>query len=205
MDELGEFPSTVLDNLRQPLEEGVIRVSRAAAKATFPARVLLVGAMNPCPCGEGAGHGTCRCSTHAALRYARKVSAPLLDRFDLRIEVGRPDVGDLLSPPAGESTAAVAARVAAARDRAARRGVEANAELASSRLQDEAPFDDGALRLVEQSLRLGRLTGRGLDAVRRVALTVADLAEESPPLTIDHVSAAMSLRVTPSFVAGRAA
>jgi len=205
MDELGEFPASVLDNLRQPLEEGVIRVSRAAAKATFPARVLLVGAMNPCPCGEGAGHGACRCSPQAALRYARKVSGPLLDRFDLRVEVGRPDVGDLLSPPAGEETAVVAARVVAARARAAHRGVAFNAELTSSRLADEAPFDDSAVRLVEHALRIGRLTGRGLDAVRRVALTVADLLEQAPPLTVDHVSAAMTLRTTPSFVAGRAA
>jgi magnesium chelatase family protein len=83
LDELGEFPAVVLDSLRQPLEEGVVRVARAAAAVTYPARFLLVGAMNPCPCGEAASPGACRCSDAARQRYQRRLSAPLLDRFDL--------------------------------------------------------------------------------------------------------------------------
>ena len=89
-------------------------MARAAAKVTFPARVLLVAAMNPCPCGEGAVPGACRCTAAARARYARRLSGPLVDRFDLRVEVGRPDVADLLSEVGGEATSAVAARVAAA-------------------------------------------------------------------------------------------
>jgi magnesium chelatase family protein len=205
LDELGEFHPTVLDNLRQPLEEGIIRVSRAVSKATFPARVLLVGAMNPCPCGQGGPTGSCRCLPPVRLRYARRVSGPLLDRFDLRVEVARPDVGDLLAPPEGEPTWKVAARVATARARATARGVPTNAELPAWRVEDETPLSTAATRLVERALGTGRLTGRGLAAVRRVALTVADLLGEDVPLGADHVSTALALRATPNFVTGRTA
>jgi magnesium chelatase family protein len=205
LDELGEFDPVVLDNLRQPLEEGVVRIARAAAKVTFPARLLLVAAMNPCPCGEGGAPGACRCSPTARARYARRVSGPLVDRFDLRIEVGRPDVAELLSTDPTESTGAVAARVAGARAAAARRGVPANAHLPAWRLDEVAPLDRAALRLVERQLRAGRLTGRGLSGVRRVARTIADLAGHAGPLGVDHVSTALALRAEPAFLDGRAA
>jgi len=205
LDELGEFDPVVLDNLRQPLEEGVIRVARAAAKVTFPARILLVAAMNPCPCGEGATPGACRCTPAARARYARRLSGPLIDRFDLRVEVGRPDVAALLSADAGESTAAAAHRVAAARSLAAERGVAANAQLPAWRLDDVAVLDRPATRLVERNLRAGRLTGRGLGGVRRVARTIADLGEHDGPLGVGHVSAALALRAEPTFLDGRAA
>ena len=122
LDEMAEFPRAVLDALRQPLEEGVVRVSRARASVCFPARFLLVGATNPCPCGEGGPAGACRCPELVRQRYNRRLSGPLLDRFDLRVVVSRPDVADLLGGPPGESTAVVAARVAAARERARTRG-----------------------------------------------------------------------------------
>jgi magnesium chelatase family protein len=205
LDELGEFEPTVLDNLRQPLEEGVIRVARAAAKVTFPARVLLVGAMNPCPCGEGTVPGACRCTPAARARYARRLSGPLVDRFDLRVEVGRPDVTDLLSEVGGESTLMVAERVAAARALAADRGVLGNAHLPAWRLDEMAALDRPATRLVERTLRTGRLTGRGLGRVRRVARTIADLGGHDGPLGSEHVSAALALRAEPSFLDGRAA
>jgi magnesium chelatase family protein len=205
LDEMGEFDPVVLDNLRQPLEEGVIRVARAAARVTFPARVLLVGAMNPCPCGQGAVAGGCRCTPSARARYARRLSGPLVDRFDLRVEVGRPDVAELLSGASGESTAAVAARVAAVRGRAAERGVAGNGYLPAWRLDELAPLDRPATRLVERTLRSGRLTGRGLGRVRRVARTVADLTGHDGPLSTDHVSAALALRAEPAFLTGRAA
>ena len=204
LDELGEFDPVVLDSLRQPLEEGTIRVSRASAKVTFPARVLLVAAMNPCPCGEGAVPGGCRCTPAARSRYARRLSGPLVDRFDLRVEVGRPEVADLLADGSGEPTAAVAARVAAARELAASRGVPANAQLPAWRLDEVAPLDRGATRPVERRLREGRLTGRGLGGVRRVARTVADLAGHTGPLGVEHVSAALALRCEPLFLEGRA-
>ncbi|MDP9420187.1 MAG: YifB family Mg chelatase-like AAA ATPase, partial [Actinomycetota bacterium] len=105
MDELAEFARHVLDALRQPLEEGVVRVCRARASVVYPARFLLVGAMNPCPCGEGGPPGSCRCSPAARSRYTARVSGPLLDRFDLRIEVARPEPAALLSGPPGECSA----------------------------------------------------------------------------------------------------
>ncbi len=205
LDELGEFEPAVLDNLRQPLEEGVIRVARAAAKVAFPARLLLVAAMNPCPCGEGAVPGGCRCTPSARARYARRLSGPLVDRFDLRVEVGRPDVAELLSSSTGESTAQVASRVAAARAVACGRDVAANAQLPAWRLDDVAALDRPATRLVERTLRAGRLTGRGLGGVRRVARTIADLAGHDGPLAVEHVSAALALRADPTFLQGRAA
>lgn len=205
LDEMGEFDPVVLDNLRQPLEEGVIRVARATAKVAFPARLLLVGAMNPCPCGEGAVPGACRCTPSARARYARRLSGPLIDRFDLRVEVGRPEVSALLSATAGESTAEVAERVARARALADERGVAVNAHLPAWRLDDVATLDRPATHLVERTLRAGRLTGRGLGGVRRVARTVADLAGHDGALAVEHVSAAMALRADPTFLDGRAA
>ena len=205
LDELGEFDPVVLDNLRQPLEEGVIRVSRAAAKVTFPAQVLLVGAMNPCPCGEGGAPGSCRCSPASRARYARRLSGPLVDRFDLRVEVGRPEADHLLSDERAESTASVAARVAEARSRAARRGTPVNAQLPPWRLDEVAALDRPAQRLVERTLRAGRLTGRGLDGIRRVARTIADLAGQDGPLDASHVSTALALRAEPTFLDGRVA
>jgi magnesium chelatase family protein len=205
LDELGEFDPSVLDNLRQPLEEGVIRVARASAKVTFPARLLLVAAMNPCPCGEGVAPGSCRCTPSARARYARRLSGPLVDRFDLRVEVGRPDVAELLSGGMGESTADVARRIAQAREVAAGRGSTVNARLPAWRLDDVAKLDRPATSLVERALRAGRLTGRGLGGVRRVARTIADLAGHEGVLCVEHVSAALALRAEPTFLDGRAA
>jgi magnesium chelatase family protein len=205
LDELGEFEPAVLDNLRQPLEEGVIRVARASAKVAFPARLLLVAAMNPCPCGEGGAPGTCRCTPSARARYARRLSGPLVDRFDLRVELGRPDVAELLSATTGETTAEVAARVALARAIANGRGTALNAQLPAWRLDEVAALDRPATGLVERTLRAGRLTGRGLGGVRRVARTIADLAGHDGPLGVEHVSAALALRAEPTFLDGRAA
>jgi magnesium chelatase family protein len=193
LDELGEHRPVVLDCLRQPLEEGVIRIHRAVGSACLPARFLLVAAMNPCPCGEGGG-SRCRCQAAERLRYARRLSGPLLDRFDLRVHVPRADPGQLLGPAAGEPTAAVAARVAAARRRSTERGFIANALLPGARLDDVAPLDRGARRLLSDLLVQGGLSARGLHRVRRVALTVADLEGAEPPLTEQHVGTALGLR-----------
>lgn len=195
LDEMGEFPATVLDTLRQPLEEGLVRVCRARATVEFPARFLLVGAMNPCPCGEGFAPGACRCSDQARARYATRLSGPLLDRFDLRVPVGRPEVQELLGEVAQESTAVVAARVASARERASARGVVFNAELPAGRLDELAPLSAAAERLLERRLRLGTLSARGLHRVRRVARTLADLEEGGDHLQVEHVAAALELRV----------
>lgn len=197
LDELGEFPPHVLDALRQPLEQGSIRISRAAASVVLPAHFLLVAAMNPCPCGEANRPGYCRCSDRERARYRRRLSGPLLDRFDLRIDVTRPDTNRLLGGEPGASTATVAARVAAARARAADRGVRCNAELADARLEAATPLDTGATALLDTALRVGSLTARGLTRVRRLALTIADLAGAEAPLTAEHVGMALALRSEP--------
>lgn len=200
LDEVAEFSTDVLDSLRQPLEEGIVRVVRAEARVTFPARFLLVAAMNPCPCGEAGRPGACRCSDHALARYRRRLSGPLLDRFDLRVDVERPAVDELLGGRPGEPTALVASRVAAVRELARRRGVRGNAELDAAALDRFAPLTPAALGRLDAALRAGRLSARGLQRVRRVARTLADLDGRDGPVREGDVSLAMQLRVEPSFL-----
>ncbi|MEO6987969.1 MAG: YifB family Mg chelatase-like AAA ATPase [Aquihabitans sp.] len=205
LDELAEFPPSVLDALRQPLESGSINVSRAHFQVEMPARFLLVAAMNPCPCGEAGRPGRCRCPEGLLVRYRRRLSGPLLDRFDLRVEVLRPEVEELLGGDGGESTAVVAARVVEARLRAAARGVRANSQLAGQELDSWAPLTDGAHDLLATALRTGRLSARGLARVRRVGLTIADLSGHEGPLTAGHVGTALHLRAEVTGAAGMAA
>ncbi|MCB0994791.1 MAG: YifB family Mg chelatase-like AAA ATPase [Acidimicrobiales bacterium] len=201
LDELGEFSPATLDALRQPLEEGLVRVARAHGAATFPARFQLVAAMNPCPCGYAGDPRRCTCSEAVQARYLRRVSGPLLDRFDVRVVVNRPPVEALLSDEPAESTAQVASRVHAAREVAAARGVRTNAELGASSLDSVAPLTAGARDVLHEALRAQRLTARGLARVRRVARTIADLAG-AQVLDEGHVSEALWLRVDP-FAHGR--
>lgn len=193
IDELGEMGVSTLDAMRQPLEEGVIRVARARATVCFPARFLFVAAMNPCPCGEGGPRGSCRCSEPARLRYGRRLSGPLLDRFDLRLTIDRPDVGDLLGGPVGESTEVVAARVAVARERAAQRGVRCNADLPAHGIEGVVRLLPAAAHILEFKLRVGALSARGLHRIQRVARTIADLADE-PDVSEEHVCMALEMR-----------
>jgi magnesium chelatase family protein len=199
LDELGEFGSDVLDTLRQPLEEGQVLVCRARASVVFPARVLLVAATNPCPCGSDGGPGSCRCRESSRQRYAARISGPLLDRFDLRVEVERPAVGELLSDPREasrlpESSTTVATRVAVAREIARSRGVACNASLPAGTLDQTAPLDTGGRRLLELRLRQGRLSARGLHRVRRVARSLADLAGRDGRVSEEDVYGALALR-----------
>jgi magnesium chelatase family protein len=150
--------------------------------------------MNPCPCGEGGAPGSCRCSDAARARYARRLSGPLLDRFDLRIAVSRPEAPELLGGAEGESTAMVAARVTTARSHALGRGVRCNAELAGSALEAATPLAPAATRLLEHKLRTGHLSARGLDRIRRVARTLADLEGAPDVLNDEHICAALELR-----------
>ncbi len=201
LDEMGEFGAVVLDSLRQPLEEGVIRLARAESRIELPARFLLIGAMNPCPCGEGIIPAACRCSDRALERYRRRLSGPLLDRFDLRIDVHRPDSRQLLSADRAEPTAVVAGRVRSARARAHERGVRCNAELSAVALERTSPLHSDAEALFERSLVSGRLSARGLRRVWRVARTIADLEGHHGSLTAEHVASALHLRNEPSFLA----
>lgn len=193
LDEMGEFPVTVLDALRQPLEEGLVRVSRAKGSVTFPARFLLVAAMNPCPCGDGGLIGTCRCAPSARARYVRRLSGPMLDRFDLVVPLRRTDPDELLSPARGEPSASVAERVAAARSIAACRGVPCNAALPAQGLDETAALSPGAGAMLAAAVRAGRVTGRGMTRIRRVARTLADL-EGAEVLQERHLAEALALR-----------
>lgn len=195
LDELAEFPRSVLDTLRQPLEEGVLRLGRAGVTMAFPARFLLVGAMNPCPCGEGLNPSRCTCRAGAKARYTARVSGPLLDRFDLRVPVYRPEVDQYFEAELGETTAVVAARVAEARVRMLARGTLSNAQLSGAKLDELAPLDDKARDFLRDRMRRSLITARGVVRVRRVALTLCDLAGREPPLGLREIAAALELRV----------
>ncbi|MGI9615509.1 MAG: YifB family Mg chelatase-like AAA ATPase [Acidimicrobiales bacterium] len=201
LDELGEFSPSALDALRQPLEEGVVRVARAARAVTLPARFLLVAAMNPCPCGEGGTTGRCRCSEAVRARYARRLSGPLLDRFDIRVEVRPPSPHLLLDGPAEESSGTVADRIERARSAAAERGFPCNAAIPAEQLDEFAPLTSSAKNVLRAALESGRLTGRGLARIRTVSRTIADLFDVDE---IDHeiAATALSLRACPVSVLG---
>jgi len=191
LDELAEFPTYLLDTLRQPIEEGRVHIARKGVSVSFPSRVQLVAATNPCPCGyRGDGRTPCRCSPALVDRYRTRLSGPLLDRFDLRVPVPRVEVDELLGPP-GEPSAEVRLRVEAARRVQTERGA-LNRTLARDDL-DRLAWDADSERLLRAAMdRLG-LTGRGWDRVRRVARTIADLAG-ADLATGDHVAEAMTLR-----------
>ena len=194
LDEVGEFAPSVLDALRQPLESGEVRLARSGAAVTMPARFLLVGATNPCPCG-GGGPGACVCNDAARQRYLRRLSGPLLDRFDLRVVVAATSPIDLVDTEPAESTAVIRARVDIARGIAAARQGKANSRLSSAELDEFAPLSTAARSLLLAELEAGRLTGRGFHRVRRVARTIADLAgDECDEVAADHVHEAIAVR-----------
>ncbi len=174
LDELGEFPPSLLDALRQPLEEGSVVVSRKGTSVRFPCAFQVVAATNPCPCGYlGDPRRPCRCTPRSLDRYGRRLSGPLLDRFDMRVPVGRLAVEALAGPP-GEPTAPVRARVAAARERQRERG-PLNSSLGRDAL-DALDWRPAATTMLRAAVGRFGLTGRGWDRVRRVARTIADLA-----------------------------
>jgi magnesium chelatase family protein len=177
-------------------------VSRFRGSACFPARFILVAAMNPCPCGEGGPPGACRCSDAARDRYARRLSGPLLDRFDITIRVDRPNVDELMSGRPAEPSASVAARVAEARLRAASRGAPFNALVAASELDERMPISADAAALIEQRVRSGSLSARGLHRVRRLARTIADLDVGAAAVETPHVREALLLRARRDFLLG---
>jgi magnesium chelatase family protein len=178
LDELPEFPRTALEALRQPLESGHIRISRAAMQSEFPARFQLIGAMNPCPCGF-LGHPTraCRCTPDQISRYQGKLSGPLLDRIDLHVEVPALAPDDLLDDKVkGERSAAVRERVIAARERAHSRQGTPNQALAGQALTEHARADANAVQFLNKAAaRLG-WSARSTHRALRVARTIADLA-----------------------------
>lgn len=197
LDELGEFTPSALDGMRQPLEERVVRVSRAHSTAKYPAGVLLVASMNPCPCGESGAPGACRCSDASRARYHRRVSGPLLDRFDLRIGVQRPAPSELFAEAAGETSADVAERVAVARERAIARTGSINSRIEPGELDDVVPLTTSARTILETAVGQGRLSARGVGRVRTVSRTIADLEGGGDEVTVEQLCLALSLRVDP--------
>jgi magnesium chelatase family protein len=198
LDELPEFQRGVLDSLRQPLETGEVSVARANAHVTFPARVQLVAAMNPCRCGHlGDPALACARAPRCAADYQAKISGPLLDRIDLHVEVNAVTAADLILPPPAEGSTQVAARVADARalqtTRYAGTGLRTNAEVDGDRLEDVAGPDEAGRTLLAQAAAAMRLSARGYTRVLRVSRTIADLAG-SEQVTRIHVAEALSYR-----------
>lgn len=193
LDEMGEFAPSVLDALRQPLEERTVHISRAHSRVEMPAECLLVAATNPCPCGV-AIRANCECAPVARQRYLRRFSGPLLDRFDLRVHLSRPSTNDLTGETKGECSEAVAERVAAVHNIARTRQGCVNSAITGDMLDDVAPLDDEALMFLRHHLDNGTLTGRGYHRVRRVARTLADLNGDAGVISQQWVSVALHLR-----------
>ena len=198
LDELPEFQRVVLDSLRQPLETGTVSVARANAHVTFPARVQLVAAMNPCRCGHlGDAALACARAPKCAADYQAKVSGPLLDRIDLHVEVQAVSAADLVLPPPTEGSAEVAARVAVARAiqtaRYADHAARTNAEIDGDLLEAVATPDEAGRTLLAQASESMRLSARGYTRILRVARTIADLAGAEGVGRI-HVAEALSYR-----------
>jgi magnesium chelatase family protein len=198
LDELPEFQRVVLDSLRQPLETGTVSVARANSHLTFPARVQLVAAMNPCRCGYLGDPGqACARAPRCAADYQARVSGPLLDRIDLHVEVAGVSAADLSLPPPAEGSAAVAERVARARTIQSQRfnghGPRTNAEADGDLLDEVATPDEPGRRLLADAAAAMHLSARGYHRVLRVSRTIADLAGAEAVGRI-HVAEALSYR-----------
>lgn len=207
LDELPEFQRATLENLRQPLETGVVVVGRAQRTVVFPARFLFVAAMNPCPCGQfGNSRGMCSCPPGRVQAYQDRISGPLLDRIDLQVEVPALPFRDIARCSAGEPSRAVRERVLAARERqrARRQGQApfANSRVPPAVLQATTRLDSAGLRLLESAMGALGLSARSYDRILRVARTIADL-EGSDGVRAPHVAEAIQYRRLDRSLAAR--
>jgi magnesium chelatase family protein len=211
LDELPEFPRNVLEVLRQPLEDGMVTISRAAMSLSFPARFVLAAAMNPCPCGYFNDKSReCMCTPPMIQRYVSKVSGPLLDRIDIHIEVPAVQYKELRSNAAAEGSAEIRARVLAARDiqharfletlartkgssRAPSRAIFANAQMSTQQIRTYCELSTDAERLLERAMQQQGLSARAHDRILKVARTIADL-EAAPNITVPHIAEAIQYR-----------
>jgi magnesium chelatase family protein len=198
LDELGEYGSK-LEVLRQPLEDKVVTISRAKGAVTFPAKFVLVAATNPCPCGYyGDSLKACTCNEAAVRRYQQRISGPILDRFDIRLDVRRVDPDKLTDSQRGEPSAAIRERVEAARERQRERyrdhsGISTNSDLGPSEIETFCRMEDSAEALLRAAMRKLNLSARAYHRVLKVSRTIADLAE-SDILRTEHVAEAVQYR-----------
>jgi magnesium chelatase family protein len=201
LDEMPELPRHILEQLRQPLEDREVMISRARQTVRMPAEVMLVGAANPCPCGWlGHASGRCRCRPEEVQRYAGRLSGPLLDRLDMVVEAAALPPETLMAAGGGEASDAVRARVSGARQRALERRGQPNARLGGAALRRQARLQDGAKQMLEAAVRALDLSARSLDRVLRVALTLTDLAERDE---VDELALGEALRYRPPTHWGR--
>jgi magnesium chelatase family protein len=195
LDELPEWDRRALEVLREPLESGVVTISRAARQSEFPARFQLVAAMNPCPCGwAGDASGRCRCHGEAIARYRARISGPLLDRIDLHVEVPRLPPAELRpDAPEGESSAVVRTRVTAAHARQQARGGRLNAHLSQAQTMADCRLAPRDQALLERAVEALRLSARAMHRILRVARTIADL-DGSDAIATAHLTEALGYR-----------
>lgn len=200
LDELPEFQPSVLDALRQPLEAGETVIARANHRISYPSRIQLIAAMNPCKCGGGSPGESCRRGPRCAADYQARVSGPLLDRIDLQIEVPAISAADLVLPPPAEGSAEVRARVTAARERQRMRfatlgvkGIRTNAECSTTLLEKIATPEEAGVALLRHAAETLGLSARGFHRTLKVARTIADL-EGSEIVSRAHIAEALSYR-----------
>ena len=213
LDELPEFQPQVLDSLRQPIETGEVAIARANHRVVYPARFQLVAAMNPCRCGSANEPGfACRRAPNerCVAQYLGRLSGPLLDRFDLLVDVPAVSAADLMTPPPSEGSAEAAERVAAARRiqiaRYAALGLDTvgcNAAAPANLVEEIADADDAGLRLLRDAAERLRLSARGYHRVLKLARTLADL-DGGGPVRRAHLAEALSYRIAPDRAAAAA-
>ena len=198
LDEIPEFPNNLLDMLRQPLESGAVTISRASGSLTFPAQFLLIGAMNPCPCGwYGDPVRSCTCNPAIVTRYQRKLSGPLLDRIDIHVEVPRVEYDKLTDDRRGEPSAGVRQRVIRARqvqrERFAALPFKTNAEIGPRHVREYCALRKEAQDLMRTAMDRMHLTARSFHRVLKLARTIADM-DESDIINVPHLAEALQYR-----------